>query len=216
MEQHQVQELMQKMAEKMQDISKTISGDDAEEFIKELLNTTWELNPESMWVPMRESKQVFVIGSGRSGLVAKAFAMRLMHMGLHAYVVSETTTPALNKGDVMVIFSKSAGTQDDPQEKPKGETKGWTTMVTALAEKVKRLEGNIWLITSEANSPIGKNAHRTIIIEYLRNEKTDYESFGPLGTVFETASLVFADAVISRIMEETGTGPKDFQHTNLE
>jgi 6-phospho-3-hexuloisomerase len=211
MEQHQVQELMQKMATKTGDISKTISGDDAEEFIKELLKTTWKLK-QSKWVPRRVSKRVFVVGSGRSGLVAKAFAMPLMHLGLHAFVVSETTTPALKKGDVLVIFSKSAGIQ----EKTKGETKGETTMVTALAEKVKRLGGNIWLITSKANSPIGKNAHCTIVIEYFRDEKTDYESFAPLGTVFETVSMVFADAVISRIMEKTGTRPKDLQHTNLE
>ena len=38
------------------------------------------------------------MGAGRSGLVAKAFAMRLMHLGLEAFVVGETITPALNKG----------------------------------------------------------------------------------------------------------------------
>ena len=32
------------------------------------------------------SKNIFVTGAGRSGLAAKAFAMRLMHLGLSAYV----------------------------------------------------------------------------------------------------------------------------------
>ena len=33
------------------------------------------------------SKNVFVTGAGRSGLAAKAFAMRLMHLGISSYVV---------------------------------------------------------------------------------------------------------------------------------
>ena len=36
------------------------------------------------------ANNVFVTGAGRSGLAAKAFAMRLMHLGLSAYVVGET------------------------------------------------------------------------------------------------------------------------------
>ena len=35
------------------------------------------------------SKNIFVTGAGRSGLAAKAFAMRLMHLGLSAYVASD-------------------------------------------------------------------------------------------------------------------------------
>jgi 6-phospho-3-hexuloisomerase len=185
MEQHNIQELMQLMAEKIEAILKTISHKKGEKFIDELLN----------------AKQVFVIGSGRSGLIAKAFAMRLWQLGLPAHVVGETTTPALNEGDVLVVFSNSGG----------------STMVSALLSKVHQdLKGTIWLITSMVGSKVEKNANfNCIVIEYLRNEK-DFESFAPLGTVFESVSMVFADAVISRIMEKTGTGDKDLQHTNLE
>lgn len=38
-------------------------------------------------------KRIFVYGMGRSGLMLKAFAMRLMQLGFIAYVVGETTTP---------------------------------------------------------------------------------------------------------------------------
>ncbi len=87
---------MKLMASKIRSIANTISDEDAEKFIRELLN----------------AKRIYVVGAGRSGLVAKAFAMRLMHLGLSAYVVGETITPALNRGDVMVIFSGS-GTDKD-------------------------------------------------------------------------------------------------------
>ena len=51
------------------------------------------------------ARRIYVMGAGRSGLVAKGFAMRLMHLGFQSYVVGETITPALQKGDVIVIFS---------------------------------------------------------------------------------------------------------------
>jgi 6-phospho-3-hexuloisomerase len=199
MESHRVQEMMRLMASKIREIANTISDEDAEKFIQELLR----------------AKRIYVIGAGRSGLVAKAFAMRLMHLGLHAYVVGETITPALNKGDVMVIFSGS----------------GRTKTVADLAETARDIGGRICLITSNADSRIGKIADCTVIIEHhrdavaddaaefeIRQMMGDHKSFAPLGTLFETASMVFADAVISRMMEITQVDESALKnrHTNIE
>ena len=54
--------------------------------------------------------KVFVAGAGRSGFAAKAFAMRLMHLGFNTYVVGETTTPDLAPGDLLFIASGSGET----------------------------------------------------------------------------------------------------------
>jgi 6-phospho-3-hexuloisomerase len=199
MESHRVQEMMRLMASKIREIANTISDEDAEKFIQELLS----------------AKRIYVIGAGRSGLVAKAFAMRLMHLGLHAYVVGETITPALNKGDVLVIFSGS----------------GRTKTVADLAETARDIGGRICLITSNADSRIGKIADCIVIIEHhrdavaddaaefeIRQMMGDHKSFAPLGTLFETASMVFADAVISRMMEITQVDESALKnrHTNIE
>jgi 6-phospho-3-hexuloisomerase len=199
MESHRVQEMMRLMASKIREIANTISDEDAEKFIQELLS----------------AKRIYVIGAGRSGLVAKAFAMRLMHLGLHAYVVGETITPALNKGDVMVIFSGS----------------GRTKTVADLAETARDIGGRICLITSNADSRIGKIADCIVIIEHhrdavaddaaefeIRQMMGDHKSFAPLGTLFETTSMVFADAVISRMMEITQVDESALKnrHTNIE
>ncbi|MEM2817946.1 MAG: SIS domain-containing protein, partial [Archaeoglobaceae archaeon] len=51
---------------------------------------------------IEEAERIFVVGIGRSGLVAKAFAMRLMHLGYKAFVIGETTTPRIEAGDLLV------------------------------------------------------------------------------------------------------------------
>jgi 6-phospho-3-hexuloisomerase len=194
-----VQEMMQLMASKIRAISKAISDEDVEKFLSELLH----------------GKRIYVIGAGRSGLVAKAFAMRLMHLGLPAFVVGEIITPALNRDDVMVVFSGS----------------GKTKTVADIAETAKEIGAHICLITSNADSRIGKIADCIVIIEHHRDEVYDdavefeirqmlgeHKSFAPLGTLFETASIVFADAIISRLMEITQTDENALKnrHTNIE
>jgi 6-phospho-3-hexuloisomerase len=194
-----VQEMMQLMASKIRAISKAISDEDVEKFLSELLH----------------GKRIYVIGAGRSGLVAKAFAMRLMHLGLPVFVVGEIITPALNRDDVMVVFSGS----------------GKTKTVADIAETAKEIGAHICLITSNADSRIGKIADCIVIIEHHRDEVDDdavefeirqmlgeHKSFAPLGTLFETASIVFADAIISRLMEITQTDENALKnrHTNIE
>lgn len=199
MEHHRVQEMMRLMASKIRAIAGTISDDDVENLIHELLG----------------AKRIYVIGAGRSGLVAKAFAMRLMHLGLQSYVVGETITPSMSRGDVMVVFSGS----------------GRTKTVADLAETAKDLGAHICLISSNKDSRIGKIADCCVVIEQHRDDVDDdavefeirqmmgdHKSFAPLGTLFETVSMIFADAVISCLMEITKTDETALKnrHTNIE
>lgn len=199
MESHRVQEMMQLMGSKIRIIAKAISDEDVEKFLSELLH----------------ARRIFVMGAGRSGLVAKAFAMRLMHLGLQAYVVGETITPSLNRDDVMVIFSGS----------------GKTKTIADIAETAYAIGADICLITSNADSRIAKLATCIVIIQSFRDEvkddATEFEirqmlgdnkSFAPLGTLFETASMVFADAAISRLMEITKVDERALKnrHANIE
>jgi len=187
------------MASRIRTIANTISDADVRNFIRELL----------------DAKRIYVMGAGRSGLVAKAFAMRLMHLGLQAYVVGETITPALREGDVMVIFSGS----------------GKTKTIADLAETGKEIGAHICLITSNKDSRIGKISDCIVIIEHqrdnvendamefeIRQMMGDHKSFAPLGTLFETASMIFADAVVSRLMEITQVDETALKnrHTNIE
>lgn len=63
---------------------------------------------------LEQAPRIFVIGEGRSGLMARAFAMRLMHLGAVSYVIGETITPAIAEGDVLVAISGSGRTATRP------------------------------------------------------------------------------------------------------
>ena len=54
-------------------------------------------------------KRIIVCGTGRSGLMLKSFAMRLMQIGYISYVVGETITPAIKEGDLLIVASASGG-----------------------------------------------------------------------------------------------------------
>ncbi|MDH5792642.1 MAG: SIS domain-containing protein, partial [Candidatus Bathyarchaeota archaeon] len=67
---------------------------------------------EQMIGMILESKEnkILLIGTGRSGFVGRAFALRLMHLGFNVYVSGETITPALTPDDLVVVISGSGTT----------------------------------------------------------------------------------------------------------
>ena len=157
---------------------------------------------------------IFVTGAGRSGLAAKAFAMRLMHLGLSSYVVGETISPAINAGDCILAISGS------------GET---NTIVTA-AKISKNRGAKVLALTSYPESSLGQLADGLIRVKgrtkvevddenYLKRQiKGNYTSLTPLGTAFELTSLVFLDGLVSELMETMGKTEEDLKnrHTVLE
>lgn len=77
-----------------------IFDDALNDIIENVSKITTSVNKEDVnkMIEMIEGvENVFIMGLGRSGLVAKAFGMRLMHLGLNVYIVGETITPAIKK-----------------------------------------------------------------------------------------------------------------------
>lgn len=160
-----------------------------------------------------KSNNVFVIGAGRSGLVAKAFAMRLMHLGISVYVVGETTTPAINKGDSIFAISGS----------------GETDTIVSATQIARDREAKVLLITSNPESRIGNLSDEIIEIEgrtkldsekdYTRRQMDgNYRALAPLGTLFELTSLIMLDGIIAELMDRMDQTENDLKcrHTVLE
>lgn len=154
-----------------------------------------------------KSENVFVVGAGRSGLVGKAFAMRLMHLGISAYVVGETITPAINKDDAILAISGS----------------GETNTIVSAAKTSKERGAKVLSFTSYVESSLGKLSDVSIYIQgrtkaesddknYLKRQiDGNYTSLTPLGTAFELTSLVFLDGIIAQLMNEMGETESDLK-----
>jgi 6-phospho-3-hexuloisomerase len=148
--------------------------------------------------------RVFVAGAGRSGLMMRAFAMRLMHLGLDVYVVGETVTRSLSKGDLFLIGTGS------------GETKSLVPMV----QKARSLEARVGVLTLSEASTIGGLADIVVKLPGAPKDQDgeDASTVQPMGSLFEQMLLLVCDAVILRLMDRQElTGKAMYgNHANLE
>ncbi|WP_156290582.1 6-phospho-3-hexuloisomerase [Oceanobacillus salinisoli] len=171
--------------------------------IEKSLNTINHEEMEKFADEILRAGKVMVAGAGRSGLMAKAFAMRMMHMGLDAYVVGETVTPNLEENDLFIIGSGS------------GETK---TLVV-MAEKAKSIGAKIAVMTINPESTIAQLSDLSIKIEAQTKGNDDSkESVQPMGSLFEQSLLLVYDAIILKLMSKKGLTAKTMygRHANLE
>ncbi|GGG11434.1 3-hexulose-6-phosphate isomerase [Paenibacillus abyssi] len=163
-----------------------------------------EEEAEALVKQIFQAKKIFVAGAGRSGLMIRAFSMRLMQLGMQSYVVGETATPGMGEGDLLIIASGS------------GETKG----LVSMAEKAASLKGAVAAVTIFPESTIGKLSNIIIKLPGSPKDKTegDYATIQPMASLYEQTLLIFFDAVILKLMEKKGldSGSMYGLHANLE
>ena len=81
--------------------------------LKELEEPLKQIDPkkaEELADAIIGADKVIVAGTGRSQMMIRGLAMRLMHLGFRSYVVGETVTPAIEPGDILIIGSGSGET----------------------------------------------------------------------------------------------------------
>ncbi|WP_440895481.1 6-phospho-3-hexuloisomerase [Amphibacillus sp. Q70] len=125
--------------------------------------------------------RVYCAGAGRSLLVMRAFAMRLMHLGYEAYVVGDVNTPAIGKPDVLIVGSGS----------------GEISALCMMIDKAKTIGCKVIHITRNKTSSIAKKADKVLNIPIDRLEQT----MQPSGSIFEQAMLVALDGLVLDLVE---------------
>lgn len=193
-----------------------IINDAIEEIVDNVMAVSAETDEKKvneMMDILTSSKNVFLLGQGRSGLVARAFAMRLMHLGISVYVVGETITPAIGEEDCLLAISGS----------------GETSYIISTAMIAKKRGAKIVAVTSYEKSTLGTISD--LIMHIKGRTKVDSEknyikrqmngkhlSLSPLGTLFEVSTLIFLDALIAQLMDKMGKTEDDLKkrHTVLE
>lgn len=173
--------------------------------VEEMINT--------LITAYKSGKKILVIGAGRSGLVGRAFAMRLMHLGFNVYVLGDTIVPSIGSGDIVIAISGS----------------GRTRLVVTAAEVAKSVGAKIIAITSHEDSPLAKIADIVVKVpgrikiageeDYtVRQILGIYEPLAPLGTLFEDTCMIFLDGVVVELMKRLGKSEEDLRrrHSTIE
>ncbi len=153
-----------------------------------------------------DSNKILIVGQGRSGLVGRAFAMRLMHLGLSVYVVGETITPSIEMDDLLFAISGS----------------GRTAFVVNAATTAKKTGAKVATVTSHPDSSLGKLSDYIVVIkgrtklarskDYTSNQILGiHEPLAPLGTMFEICSMVFLDSVVAELMYRLKKSEEDMR-----
>ena len=109
----------------------------------ELAETLKKIDQEQidqLVISVKQAKRIFVSGAGRSLLMLKGLAMRLMHLGYEVYVVGEVTTPAFLSKDLLIVASAS----------------GETTSLINTVTKARKIGGNIISLTVFPESTLAK------------------------------------------------------------
>ena len=150
---------------------------------------------------VKSHKRIFVHGTGRSGLMLKAFAMRLMQLGLIAYVVGETTTPSVQKGDLLIVASAS----------------GETDSVVGAAAKAVKGGVDVVAISGSHESSLSKIVKPLVTIDSGTKFEKSAASAQPLGSLFEQVLLLYFDAVTFRMSEDAkSTDDMAKRHASIE
>lgn len=151
------------------------------------------------------AKRVYVTGQGRSGLVVKTFAQRLMHLGLVVHVADEITTPRIGTGDLLIACSGSAATRITQD-----------SMSSAM-----EAGAGVALITACPEGPMGDFADLIVTLPAAKGEENAPGKIAtrqPQRSLFEQALLVYLDAVVLALRDHLRVPDEQMarRHTNIE
>jgi len=175
-----------------------------------------EREVKELTLQIKKSKRIFIVGAGRSGLVGRAFGMRLMHLGFEVFIVGDTINPSIKKEDLLLAVSGS----------------GETSFVVSCAKAAKRNKARVLSICGNRESSLGQFSDFFLKIptnirkkgfkekDYTTRELLgeDAKNYAPLGTLFELSTMVFLDGVIALLVKEGKVSEEEMKkrHANLE
>lgn len=136
---------------------------------------------------LERSQRVFVYGAGRSGLVARAFAIRLMHLGYQTFVIGETITAPVAQGDLVFLISGS----------------GETYPVVMTAEIAVDVGATVVSVTSNPETGIAQHSDIVVHLDVGESDPQKAE-LAPLGTLFESAVWILLDGFVADLMVRLG------------
>lgn len=169
---------------------------------REVLLDVDEAEVEKLLDAIAEANCIQVFGMGRMKCAVRAFVMRLMHMGLDAHVVYDTTCPNIGPGDLLIANAAC------------------TTIGCTVMQFAKHLGAKVVAITANPTSKAAALCDFTVSLRGQVHGGRHYEipSIQPMAALFEQTIFVFEDIVIQLLMKKLGITAEQMakRHTNLD
>ena len=142
---------------------------------------------------LADARQVTLVGTGRSGSMLAAMAIRLGHVGVAARCVGPDEPVEVDAGELVLVGSGS----------------GRTPVPLEQAGAARSAGATIIAMTADPESPIAGLADHLIAIPAALSADAD----GPhtLRSLFEEALLVVCDCVCRLLADKLGVTPEDMQ-----
>ncbi len=159
---------------------------------------------QTMAPPILNAQRIALYGVGREGLMIKALAMRLFHMGLDVHVVGDMTTPHIGTGDLLIA---SAGP-------------GHFATVEGLMRRAREAGAQSLLLTAVPDRKLSNIADHIVHLpaQTMASDQNAPASILPMGSLYEAAMFMFFEILILHLREVKGVSAEDMRafHTNME
>ena len=151
------------------------------------------------------ANRIFVLGVGREGIAARAFAMRLMHLGKEVHWIWDDTTPGMTKGDLFIAVNGS----------------GKIGHIHYVVEQAKATGATIAVITGTPREKTPALADLVLFVPAYVFNGTDERcvpSVQPMGALFEQHCFLLYDIIIIMLEEQMQLdhAAMESRHRNIE
>jgi 6-phospho-3-hexuloisomerase len=159
---------------------------------------------DAMVAEIAAARRLALHGVGREGLMMRALAMRLYHMGLDAHVVGDMTTPPLGPGDLLLV---SAGPGD-------------FSTVRGLVGVAKAAGARAACFTAQPGGAVPALCDRVLVLpaQTMADDRGPATATLPMGSIYEGAQYLVFELLVLLLRDRLGVTPGAMRdrHTNLE
>lgn len=154
---------------------------------------------------LAKAKKIVLHGVGREGLMMRALAMRLYHMGLDAHVAGDMSAPPVGRGDLLIV---SAGP-------------GHFSTIQALVGVASQSGARTACITAQPRGRVPRACDTVLKIpaQTMADDTVPKAaSVLPMGSLFEGAQYLTFEVLVLLLRERLKVSPSAMRkrHTNLE
>lgn len=160
---------------------------------------------ENLMNQIKRANRIFVMGVGREGITARAFAMRIMHLGKEVHWIWDDTTPGMEKDDLFLVVNGS----------------GEIGHIHYVVERAKEIGVYVEVVTGNPTKKTSLLADGILFVQAAVYNGTDERvvpSVQPMGNLFEQHLFLLFDIIIMMLEKEMGVKHSEMErrHRNIE